>query len=83
MCVQVVDARALTDKLLEVIPVCPEGVQREMITFLPEVVAEDDYDVSRAPHAPGLLVRKIQCSVLSLCIAWVLVRACAWAMVCT
>lgn len=41
----VVDARGLTDKLLEVLPVCPEEVKRDAITFLPEVATEDDHEV--------------------------------------
>lgn len=40
----VADPRALTDKLLEVLPVCPEELKKDAITFLPEVATEDDHE---------------------------------------
>lgn len=40
----VLDSRALTNKVLEVLPVCPEAVQKQLICFLPEVVEEEDHE---------------------------------------
>lgn len=39
------DPRALTAKLLEVLPVAPDAVKRDAITFLPEVATEEDHEV--------------------------------------
>ena len=39
------DPQALTAKLLEVLPVCPEELKRDAISFLPEVATEDDHEV--------------------------------------
>ena len=41
------DAAGLTDKLLEVLPVCPEGLKGEAIAFLPEIATEDNHEVRR------------------------------------
>ncbi|KAL4428110.1 hypothetical protein ABPG75_002199 [Micractinium tetrahymenae] len=40
----VADPHGLTERLLEVLSVCPEHVRRDAITFLPEVATEDNYD---------------------------------------
>lgn len=47
----VADPQALTERLLEVLAVCPEHVRRDAITFLPEVATEDNYDVGAVPGA--------------------------------
>lgn len=56
----VADPRALTDKLLEVLPVCPEELKKDAITFLPEVATEDDHEVgtwaARRPLLGGVIV---------------------------
>lgn len=41
----VADARGLTDKLLEVLTVCPEELKKDAISFLPEVATEDSHQV--------------------------------------
>lgn len=43
----VVDAHRLAGKVLEVLPVCPKELQRDAITFLPEIAPEEDYEVWR------------------------------------
>ena len=40
-----VDSHGLTDKVLQVLPVWPQELQREAITFLPEIAPEEDYEV--------------------------------------
>lgn len=47
------DSPWLTEKVLEVLPVCPQGLQMEAITFLPEIAQEDDYEVCR-DRSPNL-----------------------------
>ena len=54
------DAHALTEKLLEVLPVCTEELKKDAITFLPEVATEMDHEV-----------RPFSCSLLMLP-AWVI-----------
>jgi Fanconi anemia group D2 protein len=39
-----VSSAALTEKLLEVMPVCPPPLQRELIAFLPELILEEDHN---------------------------------------
>ncbi|KAL4858754.1 Fanconi anemia group D2 protein [Chlorella vulgaris] len=39
----VADARGLTDKLLEVLTVCPEELKKDAISFLPEIATEDSH----------------------------------------
>ena len=39
------DGEALVDKVLEVLGLCPEQVQRQLIGFLPEIAAEADHEV--------------------------------------
>ncbi len=39
------DSAGLTNKVLEVLPVCPEAVQKQLIGFLPEVVQEEEHQV--------------------------------------
>lgn len=41
----VVDTSGLTDKVLEVMSVSPEPIQKQLIGFLPEITAEEDYEV--------------------------------------
>ncbi|BFI25358.1 fanconi anemia group D2 protein [Marchantia polymorpha subsp. ruderalis] len=41
----VVDSRNLTEKLLEIITICPVGLKKEIISFLPEVIVDADHEM--------------------------------------
>ena len=41
----VVDPLQLTERLLEALSKCSEEIQREIVTFLPEVAAEENLQV--------------------------------------
>ncbi|KIZ01502.1 hypothetical protein MNEG_6459 [Monoraphidium neglectum] len=40
----VVDAGGLTDKVLQVLPVCPPQVQQQLVGFLPEVASPEEHE---------------------------------------
>lgn len=40
-----VDSRQLTEKLVQVVSICPVGLKKEMITFLPEIVVDQDHEM--------------------------------------
>ncbi len=38
------DAGGLTDKVLQVLPVCPPAVQQQLVGFLPEVASPEEHE---------------------------------------
>ena len=46
----VVDAHAVTQKVLEVMPACCKPVQQSIVDLLPELVPEEDSEVSALLH---------------------------------
>ena len=40
-----IDGNTITKKLLEVLPVCPPGLQRDVISFLPEVASDGEHEI--------------------------------------
>lgn len=40
-----VDSKSLTEKLLEVLTICPLALKKEIISFLPEVIVDADHEM--------------------------------------
>jgi len=40
-----VDSHSMTEKLLEILSICPFALKKEIITFLPEVIVDSEHEM--------------------------------------
>lgn len=45
---KIVDSKHMSDKLIEILGVCPNELKKEIIAFIPEILDDNDHEVKKS-----------------------------------